>query len=239
MPETVASLAHLPIGSHCVSFFVSREEAAAQAVDFLAGAPQGQASSYWVPDRETVAYYQNRLSGRSPDKVDSVHFLSTEQVQAREGKLRPVDEVLEFVGKHPEGVTAAGETLSRYWTPDTVPDHLEYEAWFDEQPRTSSRFLCPYDIRRVPPEQAPEILRTLGTHHSHTLLSDSTEPAVRLLQLFVFGSAPAVPNVLEPTLGWAVRGRLLEFEGDQYDLGLAPLGEKIVQDWGQVAAIGW
>jgi MEDS: MEthanogen/methylotroph, DcmR Sensory domain len=239
MPETVESLAHLPMGSHCVSFYVSREEAASQAVDFLAGTPKGQAASFWVPDLETVAYYQNRLAVDAPDQADAVHFLATEQIQPQGGKLRPVEEVAHFVAAHPEGVSAAGETLSRYMTSENVPDHLEYEAWFDEQPRSDSRFLCPYDLRRVPLGQAPEFFRTLGAHHSHTLLSDSTEPAVRLLQLFVFATAPEVPRILEPTLGWAVRGRLLEFDGDQYELGLAPKGEKIVQDWGDVAAIGW
>jgi hypothetical protein len=239
VPEIVGSLAHLPIGTHCVSFYVSREEAASHAVDFLAGTPNGQASSYWVPDRETVTYYQNRLSNQAPEQSRAVHFLATEQVQEREGRLRPIDEVLEFVNAHPEGVTSAGETLTRYWTPETVPEHLEYEAWLGQQPRSKSRFLCPYDMRRVPAEQAPEILRTLGTHHSHALLSESTEPAVRLLQLFVFATAPDVPGALEPTLGWAVRNRLLEFQGAHYELGLAPKGEKIVQDWGQVAAMGW
>jgi hypothetical protein len=239
MPETVESLAHLPIGSHCVSFYVSREEAASQAVDFLAGTPKGQAASYWVPDLETVAYYQNRLASHAPERASSVHFLPTEQIREKDGKLRPIDEVAGFVQGHPEGVTAAGETLSRYWTPESVPAHLEYEQWFDQLPRSDSRFLCPYDMRRVPADQAPDVLRALGKHHSHTLLSESTEPAVRLLQLFVFATAPEVPRVLEPTLGWAVRGRLLDFEGDQYELELAPQGEKIVEDWGQVAAIGW
>lgn len=239
MPEVLADLVHLPLGSHCVSFHASREEAADHAARFLAGTPSGQAASYWVPDASLIAYYDERVRTHAPQQVGCVQPLGHEQVDWVDGKLRPTSEVSAFVRDHPEGVTAAGETLSLYWTSDTIPQHLEYEQWFDEQPREHSRFLCPYDLRKVPPDMAPNVLRELGAHHSHALLSDSQEPAVRLLQLFVFGNPDQLPAQLTETYQWAVGSGFVEDRGPREEMSLTRLGELLVRDWESGTTIEW
>jgi hypothetical protein len=236
MPEVLDDLVHLPLGAHCVSFHASRDEAADQAVSFLAGSPDGQAASFWVADSTLLAYYDEKLAVRAPEHVGCVHVLPHEQVGPVAGKLRPVEEVQEFVAGHPGGVTGGADTLSFYWSPETIPDHLEYEQWFEDQPREGSRFLCPYDLRRIPPESAPEVLRELGKHHSHAALSASDEPAVRLLQLFIFGGARDLPPQLLETLRWARDSRLIE-RGD--DLVLTESGEAVVRDWSRAARFDW
>lgn len=239
VPEVVSEAIHLPLGSHCISFHVSREEAADHAVQFLADSPPGLAASYWVPDAFLAAYYTDRLARVAPTQVGCVRVLGHEQVEPVEGRLRPVREVREFVGGHPDGVSGGADTISDYLSPENLDDHLEYERWFDEQPRTGSRFLCPYDLRKVPPREAPTVLRELGRHHSHAILSASTEPAVRLLQLFVFGSAEAVPEPLRDTYRWATEHVLVESDGPSDALRLTPAGEEIVRDWSRSAVIDW
>jgi hypothetical protein len=168
-----------------------------------------------------------------------VRVLDHEQDETVGGRLRPVREVREFVGGHPEGVTGGGDTISDYLTPDNVEEHLEYEGWFDDQPRDRSRFLCPYDLRKIPPQAAPGVLRQLGAHHSHAILSASTEPAVRLLQLFVFGAPEDLPAELKDTLRWATEHGLVRRGGADEDLELTPAGEEIVRDWSRAAIIDW
>lgn len=240
MPQVVDDLVHLPLGSHCVSFHVSREEAADHAASFLAGTPEDQAASYWVGDASLLPYYEEKLAQAAPHQVGCVHLLDTEQVASEGGRLRPVPTVREFVGAHPEGVTAAGETLSLYWTRETIPEHLEYEQWFDALPRDDSRFLCPYDLRRVPPEMAPMVLRDLGAHHSHAVLSSSLEPAVRLLQLFVFATPAEVPDALKDTHRWALEHGLISSSAPEEEMSLTEAGTQIVHEWsrGTVVDLG-
>lgn len=239
MPEVLKELGQLPVGSHCVGFYVSHEEAADHAADFLAGAPEGQAASYWVGDASLEAYYKERLAERAPEQVGCVHVLDHEQVHEVDGKLRPVDEVLQFVGTHPDGVTAAGDTMSRFLTEENVHEHLEYEAWFEEQPRDASRFLCPYDLRKIPPGEAPRVLQALGAHHSHVVLSGSDEPAVRLLQLFVFGTPGQLPPELGESLRWAMQAGLVWTAGPSYEMSLTEAGDRIVREWSRSATLDW
>jgi hypothetical protein len=229
----------LPLGSHCVSFHASQEEAAEHAVDFVTTAPSGQAASYWVKDATLQSYYQEKLAEESPDQIGCVQVLDHEQVHSVEGRLRPVGEVLQFLREHPEGVTAAGETLTEYWRPENVPDHLEYEAWFQQQPREGSRFLCPYDLRKIPPESAPSVIRELAAHHSHVLLSSSDEPAVRLLQLFIFASPDDLPTELMSTLRWAIGERLMEAPGLRQPMVLTEAGASVVRAWSASATLDW
>jgi hypothetical protein len=231
MPEVLGDLAHLPPGSHAIALYATREEAADQAVDFLSGSPEGQATSFWVGSPSLVPFYTERLEARAPEQVGCVHFLPHEQVQASDGRLRPVEEVLEFVGSHPEGVTGGADTITQYWGPGNVSEHLEYEAWFEAQPRTGSRFLCPYDIRRVPPERAEQILRELGQHHSHAVLSRSHAPAVRLLQLFLFGLHESIPPGLVEAAAWAEREDLITVEEPSGEIRMTPKGEGVVSEW--------
>jgi hypothetical protein len=239
VPLIVEDLFHLPLGSHCISFHTSREEASDRAVSFLEGAPEGQPAAYWVTDPALALYYNERLATRGASQVGCVQVMDHEQVKAVDGKLRPADEVLEFVGRHPGGVTGGADTISAYWGPENVAGHLEYEAWFEGQPRDDSRFLCPYDLRTVPVESAPRILRELGRHHSHAALSDSEEPAVRLLQLFVFGSPREMPRELQETLAWASSEGLVWIGAPHEEIRLSPSGERVVREWSRVTTIDW
>jgi hypothetical protein len=239
MPTVIDNLAQLPQGSHCVSFHTTRKEAAQHAVSFLAGAPPGQAASYWVPDSDTAAYYGMWLAREAPDHVGCVAILSREQVEMVDGKLRPIEEIREFVGNHPEGVTGASETITHYWAPENVPAHLEYEAWFQDQPREESRFLCPYDLKKVPPAMAPDVLRELGRHHTHVALSTSLEPGARLLQLFVFPTVDQLPESLDGTLGWAIRKGLVDLHSPSRELSLAQEGSQVVREWSQRTTVDW
>jgi hypothetical protein len=239
MVEVLDDLSLLPRGAHAISLHASREEAADHAVEFLRGTPEGQTAAYWVPDAALAQYYDDRLSDAAPAHLGCVHVLGHEQVELVDGRLRPVAEVRALIGQHPEGVTAAGETISQYWAPETMPEHLEYESWFDEQPREESRFLCPYDLREVPPEMAPGVLRDLGSHHSHVVLSRSDDPAVRLLQLFIFAGPQEVPPSLLPTLSWAIAEGLVRLEGPGQLMILTSSGEAAVRSWGLEASVTW
>jgi hypothetical protein len=208
------------------------------AVSFLAGAPEHQAARYWVPSEELANEYNARVGQLVPGRGGLVRYLSTEQVEEREGRLRPVSDVTDFVEANPRGVTAAGETLSAYLNRDNIDAHLEYEAWFDALPRDDSRFLCPYDLRRLPVDQATEVLRSLGSHHNYVVLSRSTDPPIRLLQLFVFEKILEIPEPLEGTLGWAIRSDAVDIAGSPKALKLTRHGDEMLEEWGDRTWVG-
>jgi hypothetical protein len=239
MPQVLDDLAELPVGAHCLGLSASFPEATDHAVEFLAGTPEGMTPSYWVDDVESARRLNHRLARELPAHVGCVVPLGHEQVERRDGKLRPASEILAFLAQHPEGVTAAGDTLSRYWTCETMADHLEYEAWFEDQPRATSRFLCPYDLRAVPIEDAPRILADLGRHHSHVVLSSSDEPAVRLLQLFVFGTPAEVPPRLGPDLEWARRHGYVPPGEPDVPFRLTEAGQQAVHEWSERTTVDW
>lgn len=238
MPEVVETLADLPLGSHALSLHADPEEAAVNAAEFVSGAPEGQAVAYWVPDAPTADLCARQFSVTTPEHVGCVAILPHEQVEFDEGKLRPVAEVREFIRAHPEGVTAAGETLSHYWSPGTMPEHMEYEAWFESQPRDSSRFLCPYDLRLIPPHQAPSVLRDLGAHHSHVALSHSADVVVQLLQLFVFDTVQDLPPRQSEFFTRAVEGELVVVHESTGIFEISPAGEALVSRWSEDVRVG-
>jgi hypothetical protein len=239
MPTVVEDLKQLPRGSHALTLHASREEAARHAVEFIVGAPDSGATSYWVPDSDMAKYYSLWLAREAPDHVGCVAILSHEQVEEVDGKLRPAEEIRQFLGDHPDGVSACGETITRYWSRESIPAHLEYEAWFQSQPMAASRFMCPYDLRAIPPDIAPSVLRDLGAHHSHVALSTSTEPGARLLQLFIFPTVEDIPESTDGVLGWALRKDLVEIERPIRELSLTPAGEKVVREWGERTTVDW
>jgi hypothetical protein len=239
MPELLSDLRQLPVGSHCLDLYATREEATDAAVQFLAGAPPGQPTRYWVADSTLRSHYEERLRQVAPGQVGCVAVLDHEQVRPVDGRLRPAEEVAGFVADHPEGVTGGADTISRYWASPSVPAHLEYEAWFDAQPRDRSRFLCPYDLRTVPPEDAPRILRDLGRHHSHAVLSASSDPAVRLLQLFLFATPGDLPPALAPTYIWAIESGLIAAGEVDRELELSPAGFTVVTEWSERTRVDW
>jgi hypothetical protein len=240
MAELVADLEQLPRGSHCLSLHASDREAAEHAAAFLAASEPEQAASYWLADEALLPLYRSMVADRVPDQVGCVRWLEHEQVEPTEGgMLRPTPDVAEFVREHPDGVTAGGETLSYYWSSETLPAHLEYEVWFEEQPRPASRFLCPYDLRRFPAGSAPRTLRELAEHHSHLVLSDSTDRVVRLLELFLFPTATSVPAELREALLWALRTGLVRHDEELDELELSPFGEEVVAEWAVRGSVDW
>jgi hypothetical protein len=240
MPEVVEDLADLPLNSHCLSLHVGKEEAAEHAAEFLAGARKWQASAYWVPDVDTSESCTRKVTEIAPERASSVAVLPHEQVEFTAGTLRPATEIRRFIESHPEGVTAAGETITRYWTSGTIPEHLEYESWFDQQPRDRSRFLCPYDLRMIPPHLAPAVLRDLGSHHTHVALSAATDPTAQLLQLFVFSTTHDLPAAMLATFEEALEAGLLAVNGPAGEFDLTPKGGAWVQRWSDriVARVG-
>jgi hypothetical protein len=231
MVEVVEDASELPQGSHALSLFVTQREAAETAADFLAGAPADQAASYWVADERLLPMYQAAVGERAPARVDSVQVLDGPQVQKVGPELRPVEQVEDFVREHPDGVTGAGETITWYWTPEQVPEYLEYEQWFQEQARTSSRFMCPYNLRDIPAADAPEILRALGARHSHLVPTTSSVRTARVLQLFVFPTASEIPGRLREELDWAVREGYVSVPEETDVPELTSAGQDLLVDW--------
>lgn len=239
MPTLVVTPKQVGPGGHGLALHVGEEEGAAQAAEFLAGAPPTQPARFWVSDAERQRRYQARVAEITPEHVGCVAILDEEQVRPMNGHLRPVETIAQFVSGHPDGVTGAADTLDRHWSSTTVPNYLEYEAWFQAQSRDASRFLCPYDLRRLPSGVAPQVLRELGRHHSHVVLSESQDPAVLLLELFVFGRPEAIPPRLAPALDWARRcGYVRDGRGDE-DLALTEAGERLVRTWSDSATVDW
>jgi hypothetical protein len=231
MPAVLENLEKLPPGSHAVSFHASRAEAERHALDFIRGAPEGQPVSYWVSRADLAHRYNELLAREDPRHVGCVVPLPTEQVELREGRLRPVSAVFAFIEQHPDGATAAGETISSHWNASNVDAHLEYEAWFDAQPRDDFRYLCPYDLRQIPSTHPEQVMRELGRVHPQVVFSPSPEPAVRLLQLFVFEKIRELPPVQELNLGWALRTELVQSIRSPAELELTHRGDDVVAEW--------
>ena len=90
----------------------------------------------------------------------------------------------------------------------------------------------------MPPKQAPEILRELGKHHSHVVLSASEEAGVRLLQLFVFGMHEAVPPELTETAEWARSEGLITIDEVTRRISLTDNGESLIAEWAHRPLVG-
>jgi len=238
-PIVLSDPREIPLGSHCVCFHATKAEAAGHAAEFLAGTPDGQSARFWVEDGNAAAFYARAAGDHAPQHVGCVAVLGKEQVEPDGGALRPVPDVREFIENHPEGVSAGADTISAYWTGENLTDHLEYERWFDVQPRENSRFICPYDLRTVPPDHAISAMRGLGASHTHVVLSGCTDEGARLLQLFVFPSMQEIPSRLHPALGWAVKNRLVTVDEPTGELMITPLGEQLVRDWTELGTADW
>ena len=239
MAELVEELGRLPNGAHCVSLYSSREEAADHAAAFLSGTPAEKTAAFWVSDSALLPLYVERVEHHATGQVGCVRLLQGGQVEPRNGHLRPVDEVAGFLAAHPEGVCAGADTIPEHWAPASVDDHLQYEQWFDAQPRDSSRFLCPYDLRRVPGPHALHVLRRLGAQHSHVRHSASGEPAARLLQLFVFPTPASLPEPTRPIFRWAIDAGYVRAGGPEQPFELTPSGRELVDRWARETTLDW
>jgi hypothetical protein len=224
-PTVVHDLSQLPTGAHCLDFFSSEDEAADHATAFLAGALDPEAASYWVAGDKLLAYCQEKAEERDPALAAQIHVLDGPQAVPTEGKLRPAPEIVRFLKAHPEGVTAAGATITEYWTREQIPGYIEYERWFEAQERSSSRFLCPYDLRKVPTDLADSVLPDLIAAHSHVVLSKLPNPASLMLQLLIFPQSELVPSEFRALLEWGLNERNLLWKETGDGLVLTPQGE--------------
>ncbi|MDE1819238.1 MAG: hypothetical protein KGJ23_02840 [Euryarchaeota archaeon] len=204
MPILLKDLSSLPSGTHAIAFHDSGEEEAEHAVAFLRGASDPGATAYWVAEPWVADLVREKLPRISARFEGAIRDLQGPQVAATQRVLRPVPEIAEFVSAHPRGVSAGADAVSYYWTREDVPRIEEYESWFDQQPRGGSRFLCPYDLRRIPLDMAPSLMRQLGSAHDHLTLSDSEDPISRLVQAFLFASPQGVPEGLRGTVDEAL-----------------------------------
>ena len=225
--EVVADVSSdLPRGSHAVAFYAGEEERAEVASRFISGAPVGQAVGFWVLDFRTDGQDNDRLGSR---------LRITWGASRRSARRRSSPARVAF-GPWPRfadscrttrRASRAGRTPSRTTSRTrTPPSHLKYESWFQSLPREASRFLCPYALRRIPPESAPEIMRELGKDHSHVVLSSSPGPAVRLLQLFLFTSSAESPERAHAELRWARNRGSVYLARRRDTLELTPAGRR-------------
>lgn len=222
-PTLLEDLSTLPPGSHCLALHASREELAEQAASFLAGAEDPDRTTFWVADDRLLAYARQKVRTRAPALEGRVLRLDGPQVVSEGELLRPAPEIVRFIRAHPEGVTAGAATITTYWSRESVPAHLEYEDWFQDAPRAGCRYLCPYDLRRIPVEMAAEVLPTLARKHTHLVLSKVHGPAPELLQLLLFTRGPRAPPALEGAQAWAIREGLLIRQGERLVLSLEGL----------------
>lgn len=205
-------LAEMPAGSHALALHDSAAEGAEHATAFLCSAPDPSSCSYWVDDPRLLELYRARVARSGPDRSGSVRLLPGSQVEPFGSRLRPVREVREFVGSHPKGVSVAAESTSRALNFESLPKFEEYERWLGRQPNRVSRYLCPYDLRRVPLDHAPSLMRALGEAHTHLLLSWTEDLVLRLLEVFLFATPNGVPEGLQGTLEQARDAGWLGYE---------------------------
>lgn len=231
MPQVVWDPQELSVGSHSLCLYADAAEAAEKEARYLAGTPDGLFATFLVsgPARADAAMAQLRHA--APRLVLALQQFEGEHVEAVDGRLRPVRAIRELLAAHPEGVSAGADTFSSHWGPESVEAHLEYEQWFDGQARERSRFLCAYDLARIPAASLAETLDSLGRHHSHVVLSGSSEPAVRFAQLLAFGTPARVPVRLRENLLWAIEERYLRTLGPHDPLVVAVRGRDCFSEW--------
>ncbi len=228
-PTVLEDPEQLPPGSHCLSLYASDEEAALRAAAFLAGAEDPSRATYYVSGERLLAYTRRHVRARSPRLAQRVRDLGGPQT-VREGPyFRPAAEVVRFVREHPEGVSTGGQTITQYWSRETIAGHLEYEQWFQQQPREGSRFLCPYDLREVPVDLAPRVLANLALHHSHIIFSTAPEPASQVLQLATSPRLEEMSPTLERSARWCLQEGFATVEAGSGTLTLAERGESFAR----------
>jgi len=220
----------LPPGSHSLSFYGSRPEAARNMASFLKGAHRrGQKAMVLTADNKMLELYRGEVSRQVPEMIDSFRPISGPHVRPTAEGLRPLPEVMEFAAAHPEGLTMAGDTIPSLLDRRSLPNILVYEDWFDSLRPFYHRGLCPYDLTHIPIDQAPDVLARLAKAHTHAVLSTDPNPGVRFLQLFVL---PHMENPPEQQLGWlaqAVDYGLVDRDRRDESIELTPRGENFAR----------
>jgi hypothetical protein len=230
MMRLVPTQEDLPPGSHSLSFYGSRPEAARNMASFLKGAQtRGQKARIITADDEMLNLYQREVSKQVPEMADSFLRISGPHVVSTPEGLRVVPEAMEFAAAHPEGATMCGDTIPSILDRRNLPNILVYEDWFDSLRPFYHRGLCPYDLAHLPVDQAPNALAHLAKAHTHAVLSSDPNPGVRFLQLLIL---PHVENPPEENLGWlahAVDYGLMNQDRNEVSVELTPRGENFAR----------
>jgi hypothetical protein len=230
MMRLVPTQEELPPGSHSLSFYASRPEAARNMASFLKGAQnRGQKARIITADDGMLGLYQEEVSKVVPEMSDSFLRISGPHVVSTPEGLRVVPEAMQFAAAHPEGATMCGDTIPSILDRRSLPNILVYEDWFDSLRPFHHRGLCPYDLAHIPVDQAPNALAHLARAHTHAVLSRDPNPGVRFLQLLIL---PHVENPPEENLGWlaqAVDYGLLNHTRDEESVELTPRGENFAR----------
>ncbi len=230
MMRLVPTQEELPPGSHSLSFYASRPEAARNMARFLKGAhTRGQKARIITADDQMLDLYRSEVAKEVPEMADSFLRIPGPHVVSTPEGLRVVPEAAEFASAHPEGATMCGDTIPSILDRRNLPTILAYEDWFDSLRPFYHRGLCPYDLAHLPIDQAPNALAHLGKAHTHAVLSSDPDPGVRFLQLLIL---PHVENPPEENLGWlaqAVEYGLLSQDRGEEAVELTPRGENFAR----------
>jgi hypothetical protein len=230
MMRLMATPEELPPGSHSLSFYASPPEAARNMASFLKGAQvRGQKAMVFTADDRMLQLYQRAVSQAVPEMADSFLRISGPHARPTSDGLRPVPEAMEFASAHPEGATMCGDTIPSFLNRRSLAEILTYEDWFDSLRPFYHRGLCPYDLTRIPVDQAPMTLGRLARAHSHGVLSNDVQPGVRFLQLLIL---PHVENPPREHLGWlaqAMEYGLIDGDRTEESVGLTPRGENFAR----------
>jgi hypothetical protein len=230
MMQLVPTQEELPPGSHSLSFYASRPEAARNMASFLKGAQsRGQKARIITADDGMLDLYRREVAKQVPEMADSFLRISGPHVMSTPEGLRVVPEAMEFAAAHPEGATMCGDTIPSILDRRNLPNILVYEDWFDSLRPFYHRGLCPYDLAHLPVDQAPNALEHLAKAHTHAVLSSDPNPGVRFLQLLIL---PHVENPPKENLGWlaqAVDYGLLNQDRNEESVELTPRGENFAR----------
>lgn len=229
--QLMSTQEELPLGSHSLSFYANRPEAAYNMASFLKGAQRHhQSAMILTSDDEMMELYQAAVEREVPQMLGALHRIPGPHIRASADGLRPVPEVREFAAAHPEGGTMCGDTIPGILDRRNLPNILVYEDWFDSLRPFYHRGLCPYDLNHIPVDRAPDALTSLVHSHTHAVLSRDPDPAAQFVQLLIL---PAVENPPETHLGWlaraADRGLVVDDRLEGEAAQLTPRGETFVR----------
>jgi hypothetical protein len=226
MMRLVPSPEELPKGSHSLSFYASRPEAARNMASFLKGAHvQGQEAVVFTADDEMLELYREQVVKRVPEMVGAIRKIIGTHTRSTPDGLRPLPEAAEFASAHPEGASMCGDTIPSFLNRRNLSNILVYEDWYESLRPFYHRGLCPYDLAHLPVDRVPEAFSRLAKAHSHAVLSSDPNPGVRFLQLLIL---PHVENPPKEHLGWLAQAAdygLVQENDHNESFGLTPRGE--------------
>lgn len=203
MMQLLPTPSELPPGSHSISFYATRPEAARNMASFLRGArDRGQTALVLTADDDMMKLYQTAVQKEVPQMLGALRRIPGPHIRWTAQGFRPVEEVEKFAADHSEGASMCGDTIPSVLNRHTLSSVLVYEDWFDRLRPFYHRGLCPYDLNNIPVDRAPEALEGLARAHTHGVLSSDPNPGAQFLQLLIL---PLVENPPKEHLGWLVR----------------------------------